>query len=125
MPWVSVVIPCRNNAGTIGAAVRSLLDQNYPHLQEIILIGSPGDDTWNGLAGLEDPRLAIYELETPPGVRDANYKRDAAIRGTSGELIALVDSDIVLPQDWMSRAVTALADSGASCVARAREVGST
>ena len=117
MPWVSVVIPCRNNAGTIGAAVRSLLDQNYPRLQEIILIGSPGDDTWNGLAGLDDPRVAIYELETPPGVRDANYKRDAAIRGTSGDLIALVDSDIVLPRDWMSRAVTALADSGASCVA--------
>jgi putative flippase GtrA/glycosyltransferase involved in cell wall biosynthesis len=116
-PWVSIVIPCRNNAGTIGAAVKSLLDQNYPRLQEIILIGSPGDRTWDGLAGLDDPRLAIYELETPPGVRDANFKRDAAIRATSGDLIALVDSDIVLPRDWMSRAVTALADSGASCVA--------
>ena len=116
-PWVSVVIPCRNNAGTIGAAVRSLLDQNYPRLHEIILIGSPGDHTWDGLAGLDDPRVAIYELETPPGVRDANFKRDAAIRTTSGDLIALVDSDIVLPRDWMSRAVTALADSGASCVA--------
>ena len=116
-PWVSVVIPCRNNAGTIGAAVKSLLDQNYPRLQEIILIGSPGDDTWDGLAGLDDRRLAIYELETPPGVRDANFKRDAAIRSTSGDLIALVDSDIVLPRDWMSRAVTALVDSGSSCVA--------
>lgn len=116
LPRVSVVIPCRDNAGTIAAAVRSLLDQNYPRLHEIILIGSPGDHTWDGLAGLDDPRLGIYELETPPGVRDANFKRDAAIRRTSGDLIALVDSDIVLPRDWMSRAVTALADSGASCV---------
>ena len=116
-PRVSVVIPCRNNAGTIGAAVKSLLDQNYPLLQEIILIGSPGDDTWDGLAGFDDPRIAIYELETPPGVRDANFKRDAAIRTTSGDLIALVDSDIVLPRDWMSRAVTALVDSGSSCMA--------
>jgi putative flippase GtrA len=116
-PWVSVVIPCRNNASTIGAAVTSLLDQNYPRLQEIILIGSPGDDTWDGLAGIDDPRVMIYELETPPGVRDANFKRDAAIRTTSGDLIALVDSDVVLPRDWMSRAVSALADSGSSCVA--------
>jgi putative flippase GtrA/glycosyltransferase involved in cell wall biosynthesis len=116
-PWVSVVIPCRDNAGTIGAAVKSLLDQNYPRLQEIILVGSPGDRTWEGLAELADPRLVIYELETPPGVRDANFKRDAAIRMTSGDLIALVDSDIVLPRDWMSRAVTALRDSGTSCVA--------
>ena len=50
-------------------------------------------------------------------MRDANFKRDAAIRTTSGDLIALVDSDIVLPRDWMSRAVTALVDSGSSCVA--------
>ena len=55
-------------------------------------------------------------METPPGMRDANFKRDAAIRMLSGELIMLVDSDVVLPPDWLSRAVAALGDSGASCV---------
>jgi putative flippase GtrA/GT2 family glycosyltransferase len=116
-PWVSVVIPCRDNERTIGAAVRSLLDQDYPQLSEIILIGSVADRTWSGLAGLNDPRLAVYETETPPGLRDANFKRDAAIKMASGDLIALVDSDIVLPRDWMSRAVAALVKSDASCVA--------
>jgi 4-amino-4-deoxy-L-arabinose transferase-like glycosyltransferase/putative flippase GtrA/GT2 family glycosyltransferase len=116
-PAVSVVIPCRDNARTIGAAVQSLLEQDYPRLREIILIGSPGDHTWSALAAASDPRLSIWELETPPGLRDANFKRDAAIRMTSGDLIALVDSDMVLPHDWMSRAVAALEDSGASCVA--------
>lgn len=116
-PAVSVVIPCRDNERTIGAAVQSLLDQDYPCLSQIVLIGSPGDHTWNGLAGIDDPRLAIWEMETPPGLRDANFKRDAAIRRTSGDLIALVDSDIVLPRDWLSRAVSALEDSGADCVA--------
>jgi putative flippase GtrA len=116
-PWVSVVIPCRDNEQTIGAAVRSLLDQDYSQLSDIILIGSVGDRTWSGLAGLSDPRLAIYETETPPGVRDANFKRDAAIKMASGDLIALIDSDIVLSRDWMSQAVAALVESGASCVA--------
>ena len=36
---------------------------------------------------------------------------------TSGHLIALVDSDIVLPRDWMSRAVTALRGQRFGCVA--------
>jgi putative flippase GtrA/GT2 family glycosyltransferase len=116
-PDVSVVIPCRGNEDTIWAAVQSLLDQDYPHLRDIILIGSPGDSTWRGLAGLDDPRVSIWEVETPPGMRDANYKRHMAVAMASGDVIALVDSDIVLPDDWMSRAVAALEESGVSCVA--------
>ena len=116
-PRVSIVIPCRNNEQTIGPAVRSLLEQDYPGLNQIILIGSPGDSTWEGLAGINDRRLVTLEIQAPPGVRDANYKRNSGIKGASGDLIALVDSDIVLPPDWMSRAVAALKSSGAHCVA--------
>lgn len=113
---VSVAVPCRNSEGTIAATVQSLLDQDYPGLGEILLVGSPGDRTWEGLPTVNDPRLFICEVETPPGMRDANFKRDAAIRMLSGELIMLVDSDLVLPPDWLSRAAAALEDSGASCV---------
>jgi putative flippase GtrA len=114
---VSVVIPVRDNERTIGATVRSLLAQDYPHLGEIVIVGSPGDRTWEGLSGITDRRLVTVELETPPGVRDANFKRDAGIRSTAGDLVALVDSDIVLPPDWMSTAVAELEMTGASCVA--------
>src|SRR6185437_13825208 len=115
-PRVSVVIPCRANESTIGAAVRSLLAQDYQGLAQIILVGSPGDSTWEGLTGIDDRRLVTMEIETPPGLRDANFKRNAGIRGATGDLISLVDSDIVLPPDWMGRAVTALESSGANCV---------
>jgi putative flippase GtrA/GT2 family glycosyltransferase len=113
---VSVVIPCRNNQATIGPAVRSALAQDYPGLAQIIVIGSPGDTSWEGLADITDPRLVTMEVETPPGLRDANYKRHVGILGASGDLIALVDSDIVLPGDWMVRAVAALEKSAANCV---------
>ena len=116
-PPVSVVIPCRDNAATIEATVQSLLEQDYRSLREIILIGSPGDSTWAALSGIRDRRVSIWELEAPPGVRDANFKRDAAIRMASSPLVALVDSDITLPYYWMSRAVAALEDNDVSCVA--------
>jgi putative flippase GtrA/glycosyltransferase involved in cell wall biosynthesis len=116
-PDVSVVIPVRNNEGTIGAAIQSLLDQDYAHLAEIILIGGPDDTTWDGLDGLADPRLTVVERIAPPGMRDANFKRDVGITMAKSELVALVDSDIVLPSDWMSKAVTAMQVSGVSCVA--------
>ena len=43
---VSLAVPCRNNEGTIAATVQSLLDQDYPGLGEIVLVGLPGDRTW-------------------------------------------------------------------------------
>jgi putative flippase GtrA/GT2 family glycosyltransferase len=116
-PPVSIVIPCRNNEATIGAAVESLLDQDYAHLEQIIVIGSPDDTTWAGLTDIDDPRLTLIERAAPAGVRDANFKRDAGIKLTGTELVALVDSDIVLPPDWLSTAVTSMQESGVSCVA--------
>jgi putative flippase GtrA/glycosyltransferase involved in cell wall biosynthesis len=115
-PRISVVVPCRDNQRTIRTTVLSLLDQDYPLLHEILLVGSPGDRTWSALSDILDPKVTMYELETPPGLRDANYKRDAGIRLISGELIALIDSDIELPPNWMSTAVAALESSGAECV---------
>jgi putative flippase GtrA/GT2 family glycosyltransferase len=116
-PSVSVVIPCRASEKTIGAAVRSLLDQDYPNLAEVVLVGSPGDSSWVGLTGVDDRRLTIREVSAPPGIRDANFKRDTGIREANGDLVALVDSDVVLPRDWMTRAVGALREAGVTCVA--------
>lgn len=117
MPSVSVVIPVRSNEKTIRAAVESILGQDYPQLGELILVGSPGDSTWAALRDLDDPRLTIQETEAPPGIRDANFKRDLGIRQTSGELVSLIDSDMVLPPDWLSRAVQLLLESEVDCVA--------
>src|SRR5258708_29519245 len=58
----------------------------------------------------------MVELVTPPGVRDANFKRDYGITRAASELVALVDSDVVLPSDWMAKAQAALDESRASCV---------
>ena len=93
LPTVSVVIPCKANEKTIRATVDSLIVQNYPELREIILIGSPGDSTWEALDGVLDPRVFIIETETPPGIRDANFKRDLGIRETTTDLVSLVDSE--------------------------------
>lgn len=117
MPSVSVVIPVRSNEKTIRAAVDSVLGQDYPQLRELILVGSPGDSTWTALQDVADPRLLIRETETPPGIRDANFKRDLGIRQTSGNLVSLIDSDMVLPPDWLSHAVPLLLESEVDCVA--------
>jgi succinoglycan biosynthesis protein ExoA len=117
LPSISVVVPVRGNEATIAAAVDSILRQDYPLLRELILVGSPGDSTWSALRDVGDPRLMIIETEPPPGIRDANFKRNLGIWRTCGDLISLIDSDMVIPPDWMSNAVRLLTENDVDCVA--------
>jgi hypothetical protein len=110
------VVPCKNNERTIRATVDSLLRQDYECLREVILVGDLGDSTWAALGGITDPRLTIIEQESPGG-RDPNVKRHAGICRSSTELIALADSDMVMPPFWLTRSVRLMAERQVECVA--------
>ncbi len=114
---MSVVVPCRDSSATIRATVDALLGQEYPRLDELILVGSTGDTTWSALADVTDPRLVLLEQEPVPGLRDPAVKRDKGVRKASGEVIALADSDIVMEPDWLRRGVGALVAQGGGVVA--------
>jgi hypothetical protein len=121
VPSVSVVIPCRHNERTIRPVVEALLGQSYPGLAEVILVGSTGDRTWQALADITDRRLVLLEQEPTPGLRDPNIKRDKGIRRASGDVLALVDSDIVMGRDWLATGMGLLASSGSHCIAGGME----
>ncbi len=117
LPTVSVVIPCKNSARTIRATVEALLNQDYPALAEVILVGDVDDPTWTALTGITDPRLIILEQGPTPGRRDPNVKRHRGICEACGEVLGLVDSDIVMDLDWLSKAVAMLQAQGSGLVA--------
>jgi Glycosyl transferase family 2 len=108
-PDVSVVIPVKTSQRTIRSTVVALLAQDYPALAEVIIVGDVGDQTWQALADITDPRLLIIEHEDVPGKREPATKRDVGLRKASGQILALVDSDINMDRDWLSRGVTLLA----------------
>jgi 4-amino-4-deoxy-L-arabinose transferase-like glycosyltransferase/putative flippase GtrA/GT2 family glycosyltransferase len=116
LPSVSVVIPCKSNEKTILATVESLLAQDYPELAEVICVGDVGDPTWGALAWVTDPRLILLEQEKTPGRRDPNVKRDKGVRKSTGDVIALSDSDIVMDPDWLSKSVALLQEQGGGLV---------
>jgi cellulose synthase (UDP-forming) len=108
LPTVSVVIPCHDDEKTIRATVESLLRQDYPRLQQVILIGSPLDTTWQGLGGIHNQRLRIQEVQTPPGIRDSSYKCDLGTRQSSSEVVYFVHPGTVVPRNWLNKALTGL-----------------
>lgn len=108
-PAVSVVIPVKNSQRTIRATVTAILAQDYPALSEVIVVGDVGDQTWQALAGIDDPRLVIIEHEEIPGKREPAIKRDVGLRKATGQVLALADSDIRMDPDWLTRGVRLLA----------------
>jgi succinoglycan biosynthesis protein ExoA len=108
-PDVSVIIPVKNSQRTIRSTVGALLAQDYPALAEVFVVGDVGDQTWQALADIADPRLVIIEHEEVSGKREPATKRDVGLRKARGQILALVDSDIDMDQDWLSRGVTLLA----------------
>jgi putative flippase GtrA len=117
LPTVSVVIPCKNNPSTIRATVESFLDQGYQFLTEVIVVGDVGDPTWASLAHLDDPRLILVEHREAPDQREPNIKRHEGILKSSGELVALADSDIVMEPDWLAKGIALLGRQGNGLVA--------
>ncbi len=116
-PPVSVVVPCKNNERTILATATSLLGQDYPGLESVVLVGSPGDTTWRALAAIRDPKLVILEQPHMFGQRDPNVKRHKGIENSDSEIIALADSDIVMAPDWLSKGISLLLTRNIHCVA--------
>ncbi|MCX7568042.1 glycosyltransferase family A protein [Sulfitobacter sp. F26169L] len=93
LPRVSVVMTCYNAADTIGGAVRSLLNQDYPDLEVVICDDNSTDDSWQVLCELRDlaPKaVKIFRVNTNGGTYLA---KNICISQASGEIIMFQDSD--------------------------------
>src|SRR6478752_2267405 len=102
-PTVSVVIPCRNAARTVGAAVRSARAQTLAP-REVVVV----DD------GSTDDSVAVAEAAGARVIRavrraNAGGARNLGIEATMGEFIAFMDADVEVGADWLALAAAALA----------------
>ncbi len=86
-PLISIVTPCYNRAGFISGAVESVLRQNYPNIEHIVVDGGSTDGTLEALARY--PNLKLIS-EPDNGIYDAVNK---GLRMASGEIIGWMNSD--------------------------------
>src|SRR3954447_131105 len=84
----SVIIPCRNAAKTVGAAVRTALAQTLPPV-EVLVIDDASDDGSADVASAAGARVIRNEHR-----RNAGGARNHGMAQARGNLIAFLDADV-------------------------------
>jgi glycosyltransferase involved in cell wall biosynthesis len=89
LPKISVVTATLNRAGFLEDTIRSVLDQDYPNLEYVIIDGGSTDGSFDIIRKYES-RLAYWVSEKDAGHFDALQKGFAR---TSGDVMAFINSD--------------------------------
>jgi len=108
LPSLSVIIPACNEEATIGEALTTLLAQDYPDLQIIVVNDRSTDRTGEILDRMaaEDARvLAIHVEHLPNGWLGKVHALKVGSDQARGDLLLLTDADVHFNGDALRRAV--------------------
>lgn len=110
LPLVSVVVPARNEARNIANCVKSLAQQNYPHIEILVLDDQSEDSTVTIVEELalrySSVRL-IHGQSLPLGWSGKAFACHQASQLARGDLLLFVDADAILDPECISTTVRA------------------
>lgn len=109
-PLVSVVIPTKDRAAVVGAAIDSVVSQNYEHWELLIVDDGSNDGSDAVFAAFtDDPRVRVLHHETARGVAAA---RNTGLAHATGDYIAYLDSDNTWRPDFLELMVAFMTSGG-------------
>jgi len=100
---VSVIVPTKNSAGTIGMCLRSIREQTYPDV-EIIVVDNYSDDGTVEIAG----KYANVFLKGP----ERSTQRNHGAENAEGNYLVFIDSDMELTQGVIEECVHEISKDG-------------
>jgi succinoglycan biosynthesis protein ExoA len=118
-PYISILLPVRNEERFIAETLRQLLAQRYdPKRFEVLVAdGDSTDATAAIVAEFERHHEQVHLLDNPG--RWSSAGRNVAIAAAQGELLVLVDGHCELDNpDYLTELAAAFQRSGADCVGR-------
>jgi succinoglycan biosynthesis protein ExoA len=113
LPFVSIVIPMRNEAAHLGRCIDAILAQDYPANRfEVIVVDGESDD--NSLDVLRAYGGRVRILHNP--ARIVPTAMNIGIRAAQGQIVARIDAHTVIEPDYIRIGVETLERSGADNV---------
>jgi succinoglycan biosynthesis protein ExoA len=119
VPFVSVIVPIRNEASHIHRTLIQLLTQDYDcnRFEVIVADGQSTDGTWNIVAALQKEYSNLQLVANPN--RWSSAGRNAALRIAIGDLVVVIDGHCELDDpSYLTHLAQAFERSGADCVGR-------
>ena len=116
LPFVSVVMPVRNEAAFIERSVGSVLAQDYPHerLEVIVADGMSTDGTREVLAALQQRHGLLKVVDNPGRIVSTGLNR--ALPLATGDIVVRIDGHCEIASDYISRCVEHLRSGAAHAV---------
>src|SRR5208283_2404575 len=115
-PAVSVIIPCRNEAGQAEQCLRSVLSQEQPKRGfEVVVADGMSTDGTRGIIrriSREDPKVSLFD--NPEQIVSTGL--NTAIRAAHGEVIVRMDAHTEYAPDYLLRCLEVLGETGADNV---------
>jgi len=115
-PFLSVLIPCRNEVRSLGRCLASIIANDYPaeRMEVLVLDGASTDGTREVIADWAASHPFIRRLENPKGLTPVAL--NLGLEAARGDVIARVDAHAALGIHYLTRAVEYLETSGADHV---------
>lgn len=108
-PALSVLLPSRNGAKTIGRQLEALARQSWAERWELIVIDNGSTDGTGAIAeSFQDriPRLRVVEATGKAGLP---YACNAGVRAARSEVVAICNDDDEVDEGWVGAMAGALA----------------
>jgi chlorobactene glucosyltransferase len=104
-PWVTVIVPAKDEAGRIRSCLASILAQDYPRFNVLAVDDRSEDGTGRVMDEMAaaDSRLRVLHIEElPAGWTGKNHALYRAGKLADGEWLLFIDSDVILEPGALS-----------------------
>ncbi|MEX0746614.1 MAG: glycosyltransferase, partial [Rhodothermales bacterium] len=100
-PAVSIVIPARNEEETIAACIESVLANDYP-LREVIVVDDRSSDGTAEIVRRYEPMVRLVQVTSSAEGRATKKRALAAgVARATGTIILTTDADCTVPPSWI------------------------
>jgi len=116
LPFVSIIIPCRNEEKYIGKCLDTILEQDYPkeNLEVLVVDGMSEDKTREIVRNYSEKYPFVKLLENPK--KFTNFALNIGIKVARGEIIMMMGAHAGYERDYVSKCVKYLKEYDADNV---------